>query len=96
MSYGLRRRSRQGAELSVVRSPSPERRGGQGLRTAPDQLAPVVRHPHDARIFALIVNLPVAYVFAGRPAAGAFIRSLYVSAWQPLYLHLWFLGHLLL
>ena len=47
-------------------------------------------------IFVLAVNLPAMYVVKGRPAPGEFIRELYDSGWQLIYLHLWFLGHLLL
>ena len=30
------------------------------------------------------------------PSPGDFIRSSYQSGWHPMYIHLWFLGHLLL
>lgn len=46
--------------------------------------------------FVLAVNLPVVYLLSGRPAVGDFVRLLYDEAWQGAYLHLWFLGHLLL
>jgi glucans biosynthesis protein C len=45
---------------------------------------------------ALFVHLPAAYLFKSRPALGGFIGWLYGSGWQPIYLHLWFLWHLLL
>lgn len=45
--------------------------------------------------FALVVHLPLVYLFEGRPPWGAFIRSLYEDGWRGLYFHLWFLGHLL-
>jgi glucans biosynthesis protein C len=47
-------------------------------------------------IFALMIHLPLAYVFKSRPEPAEFIRWLYESGWQPLYLHLWFLCHILL
>ncbi len=46
--------------------------------------------------FVLAVNLPLVYVVKGRPAPGEFIHELYDGGWQLIYLHLWFLGHLLL
>lgn len=46
--------------------------------------------------FVLLVNIPLAYLASGRPDPAEFIRSLYGGAWQGAYLHLWFLGHLLL
>jgi fucose 4-O-acetylase-like acetyltransferase len=47
-------------------------------------------------IFALMIHLPLAYLFKSRPEPAEFIRWLYESGWQPLYLHLWFLCHILL
>lgn len=47
--------------------------------------------------FALVVHVPVVYLNESpQPSFGEFIRSLYESGWQDLYIHLWFLGHLLL
>jgi glucan biosynthesis protein C len=46
--------------------------------------------------FALAVNLPIVYLFGSRPPLVEFVRSLYDSGWQGVYLHLWFLGDLLL
>jgi fucose 4-O-acetylase-like acetyltransferase len=45
--------------------------------------------------FVLLVHLPAAYVLAGMPAPAQFIRALYQRGWQPIYLHLWFVAHLL-
>lgn len=48
-------------------------------------------------LFMLLVHLPVVYlVESPRPSVGEFVRSLYDSGWQNAYLHLWFLGHVLL
>ena len=44
----------------------------------------------------LLVHLPAAYLIAGRPAPASFVASLYARGWQPIYLHLWFLAHLML
>lgn len=46
--------------------------------------------------FVLVVDIPLVYLATGRPDPVAFFGSLYAEAWQPAYLHLWFLGHLLL
>lgn len=46
--------------------------------------------------FVLAVNLPLVYFAIGRPDPAELIGSLYDGAWQGAYLHLWFLGHLLL
>lgn len=46
--------------------------------------------------FVLVVNVPLVYLATGRPDPAEFVRSLYDGAWQGAYLHLWFLGHLLL
>ena len=48
-------------------------------------------------IFVLLVNVPVAYLLESpRLPFGEFVRSLYDSGLQNAYVHLWFLGHLLL
>ena len=48
-------------------------------------------------LFAFLVHVPAAYLLPPeRPAVGEFVRSLYGSGLQNLYIHLWFLGHLLL
>jgi peptidoglycan/LPS O-acetylase OafA/YrhL len=48
-------------------------------------------------LFMLVVHLPVVYlVESPRPSFGELVRSLYESGWQNVYLHLWFLGHVLL
>lgn len=48
-------------------------------------------------IFVLLVNVPVAFLLESpRPSPGEFVRSLYDSGLQNAYVHLWFLGHLLL
>jgi len=44
----------------------------------------------------LLVHLPALYLIDGRPALGPFARHLYAHGWQPIYLHLWFLAHLML
>jgi surface polysaccharide O-acyltransferase-like enzyme len=44
----------------------------------------------------LLVQLPAVYLIGSPPSPGAFIRYVYEHGWQPIYLHLWFLGHLLL
>ncbi len=46
--------------------------------------------------FALLIHLPAVYLLGPHPAPGEFIRWLYEHGWQPIYLHLWFIGHLLL
>ena len=46
--------------------------------------------------FVLAVHLPLVYFASGRPEPLEFLRSLYDGGWQGAYLHLWFLGHLLL
>jgi hypothetical protein len=43
----------------------------------------------------LIIHLPAAYLTGSRPPA-EFIHWLYENGWQPIYLHLWFISHLLL
>ena len=48
-------------------------------------------------IFVLLVNVPVAFLLESpRLSPGEFVRSLYDSGLQNAYVHLWFLGHLLL
>jgi glucans biosynthesis protein C len=47
-------------------------------------------------VFVLMIHLPLAYLFKSRPEPAEFIRWLYENGWQPLYLHLWFLCHILL
>jgi glucans biosynthesis protein C len=44
----------------------------------------------------LLVQLPAVYLIGAPPTPVAFIRYLYERGWQPVYLHLWFLAHLLL
>ena len=47
--------------------------------------------------FVLFVQGPVVYLSESPGMAfGEYISSLYASGWQNLYIHLWFLGHLLL
>lgn len=46
--------------------------------------------------FTLAVHLPLVYLYESRPALGEFVHSLYTDGWAPVYLHLWFLAHLLL
>ncbi|HEY7565440.1 MAG TPA: acyltransferase family protein [Acidimicrobiia bacterium] len=45
--------------------------------------------------FALLVHVPLVYLYQGRPPLTEFLRSSYADGWQTVYLHLWFLGHLL-
>jgi glucans biosynthesis protein C len=44
----------------------------------------------------LLVHLPAVYLTGSHPAPAEFIHRLYDRGWQPLYLHLWFVAHLLL
>src|ERR1700746_4141774 len=44
----------------------------------------------------LLLPLPVVYLLAGMPAPLQFLEGLYARGWQPIYLHLWFVAHLLL
>jgi glucans biosynthesis protein C len=44
----------------------------------------------------LMVHLPVVYLLAGTPRPLRFLFGLYERGWQPIYLHLWFVAHLLL
>jgi peptidoglycan/LPS O-acetylase OafA/YrhL len=46
--------------------------------------------------FALFVHGPIAYLSLPRqPSFVEFVRYLYKTGWQQLYIHLWFLAHLL-
>ena len=45
---------------------------------------------------ALFVHLPWAYLTGSRATLGEFVQGLYESGWQPVFLHLWFVGHILL
>jgi surface polysaccharide O-acyltransferase-like enzyme len=47
-------------------------------------------------VLVLLVHTPIVYVIVGRPPPADFIRGLYDRGWQPIYLHLWFVAHLLL
>jgi surface polysaccharide O-acyltransferase-like enzyme len=47
-------------------------------------------------VFALAANLPIALAGERPDSIHGFVSSLYRDAWAPLYLHLWFVGHLLL
>jgi peptidoglycan/LPS O-acetylase OafA/YrhL len=47
-------------------------------------------------VFVLLVQVPLVYLLSGRPVPRAFVSDLYQAAWLPAYMHLWFLGHLLL
>jgi hypothetical protein len=47
-------------------------------------------------VFALAIDLPIAWVTERPGSLAEFVTSLYGDAWRPLYLHLWFVGHLLL
>jgi glucans biosynthesis protein C len=40
--------------------------------------------------------LPVVYLIGGAPQPLQFLIGLYERGWQPIYLHLWFVAHLLL
>jgi surface polysaccharide O-acyltransferase-like enzyme len=44
----------------------------------------------------LLLHVPVVYMLAGMPAPLQFVEGLYERGWQPIYLHLWFVAHLLL
>jgi hypothetical protein len=46
--------------------------------------------------FALALHVPLVYLYESQPAPGEFVRSLYEDGWTAVYMHLWFLGHLLL
>jgi peptidoglycan/LPS O-acetylase OafA/YrhL len=47
-------------------------------------------------VFAFAANLPIALASQQPDSIGGFMGSMYRDAWAPLYLHLWFLGHLML
>ena len=47
-------------------------------------------------VLMLVANVPIALTAEQPDSVGGFVRWLYDEAWQPLYLHLWFVGHLLL
>ncbi|HSK27960.1 MAG TPA: acyltransferase family protein [Jiangellales bacterium] len=47
-------------------------------------------------VIVLAVNLPMVYLVMSRPPLGEFVGSLYEDGWRPIYMHLWFLAHLLL
>jgi glucans biosynthesis protein C len=44
----------------------------------------------------LLVHLPAVYLLGSQPPPAEFIQHLYERGWQPIYLHLWFVAHLLL
>jgi hypothetical protein len=44
----------------------------------------------------LLVHLPLVYLLGGRPRPLQFLAGLYEQGWLPIYLHLWFVAHLLL
>lgn len=47
--------------------------------------------------FALLVNLPLGYLMDEESSSlGEYLRASYQNGWQEVYIHLWFLGHLLL
>jgi len=46
--------------------------------------------------FVLLVHLPVVYLVEGAPQSQLFFTGLYERGWQPIYLHLCFVAHLLL
>jgi surface polysaccharide O-acyltransferase-like enzyme len=47
-------------------------------------------------VLVLLVHLPVVYLIEGAPQPLQFLIGLYERGWQPIYLHLWFVAHLLL
>jgi peptidoglycan/LPS O-acetylase OafA/YrhL len=47
-------------------------------------------------ILVLLVHLPVVYLIGRTPQPLQFLIGLYERGWQPIYLHLWFVAHLLL
>jgi hypothetical protein len=47
-------------------------------------------------VFAFAVNLPIMLVSERPDSIRGFVSFLYREAWAPVYLHLWFVGHLLL
>jgi surface polysaccharide O-acyltransferase-like enzyme len=44
----------------------------------------------------LLLHVPVVYLVVGMPAPLLFLEGLYERGWEPIYLHLWFVAHLLL
>ena len=46
--------------------------------------------------FVLLLHVPIAYAVESPDSVGEFFRYLYGEGLQPAYIHLWFLGHLLL
>jgi surface polysaccharide O-acyltransferase-like enzyme len=44
----------------------------------------------------LLLHVPVVYLAVGMPAPLLFLEGLYERGWEPAYLHLWFVAHLLL
>lgn len=47
-------------------------------------------------VFALAVHVPLLYLVERPAGPGEFVASMYAEGWAGAYLHLWFLGHLLL
>lgn len=47
-------------------------------------------------LFVLFVNTPAVYVLGRWPTDESFVGWLYNTGWTPIYLHLWFLSHLIL
>jgi surface polysaccharide O-acyltransferase-like enzyme len=47
-------------------------------------------------VIVLLVHLPLVYLLEGKPPPLDFLFGLYERGWQPIYLHLWFVAHLLL
>jgi peptidoglycan/LPS O-acetylase OafA/YrhL len=47
-------------------------------------------------VIGLGLHLPLVYLYEERPPLGTFLGDLYEDGWQAIYLHLWFLGQLLL
>lgn len=44
----------------------------------------------------LLLHAPVVYLVVGMPPLLLFLEGLYKRGWEPVYLHLWFVAHLLL
>jgi hypothetical protein len=65
-------------------------------RPRPLSKAEMASHRLPLLIFALAVHVPVVYLLPARAPLATFIGSLYESGWFRIYLHVWFLGHLLL
>ncbi|UCH48908.1 MAG: acyltransferase family protein [Betaproteobacteria bacterium] len=47
-------------------------------------------------VFIVLVQIPLVFLLAGRPALTELFRGLYAGGLLPVYMHLWFLGHVLL